>query len=183
MTSRDRKQASNSRSSPMTPPYTCAVVTFVKLLLASRRPSRYAYGPSWYAAPVFAHADPKLQSAVSYMAPPPHHFTRKLRNVLSDPPGELTAEVERLININKDMSEVLAQTPPYYDLKRSSNRCAPRVPGTPIGDSARAKSPRDSLCRDAHLVAFIGQPRADGIPCRSVAIDEVLKAPFYWGHG
>ncbi|GBP21230.1 RNA-directed DNA polymerase from mobile element jockey [Eumeta japonica] len=82
-----------------------------------------------YAAPVFAHANPKalyqlqdmskkffdtaanhpnplLQTAVSYEPPPPHHFIRRPRNVLSDPPDELTAEVERLTNINKDMTEL-----------------------------------------------------------------------------
>ncbi|GBP26272.1 hypothetical protein EVAR_16126_1 [Eumeta japonica] len=74
------------------------------------------------------------------------------------------------------------QTPSYYDLKQTPNRCAPCAPGTPLGDSDRAKSPRDFLCRDAHLVVSIGQSRADGIPCRSTAIDEVLKAPIYWGY-
>ncbi|GBP88436.1 hypothetical protein EVAR_61034_1 [Eumeta japonica] len=58
-----------------------------------------------------------------------------------------------------------AQRLPYYNLKRSSNWYAPRASGTPIGDSARAKSPRDFLRRDAHLVASIKQSRADGIPC------------------
>ncbi|GBP08321.1 hypothetical protein EVAR_78796_1 [Eumeta japonica] len=48
------------------------------------------------------------------------------------------------------------------------------------GDSARAESPRDFLCRDAHFAASIGQSRADGIPCRSAATDEVLKAPIYY---
>ncbi|GBP24698.1 hypothetical protein EVAR_15904_1 [Eumeta japonica] len=33
-------------------------------------------------------------SAVSYEALPPQHFIRRPRNVLSDPPDELTAEVE-----------------------------------------------------------------------------------------
>ncbi|GBP68124.1 hypothetical protein EVAR_46287_1 [Eumeta japonica] len=64
-----------------------------------------------------------------------------------------------------------AQTPPYYDLKRS------------LGNSARPKSPSDFLCRDVHLVAPIGQSRADGIPCRSATIDEVLKVPIYWQYG
>ncbi|GBP87582.1 Probable RNA-directed DNA polymerase from transposon X-element [Eumeta japonica] len=47
----------------------------------------------------------------------------------------------------------------------------------------RAKPPRDSLCRDAHLEASIRQSRADGIPCRSAATDEVLKVPNYWDYG
>ncbi|GBP24825.1 hypothetical protein EVAR_14158_1 [Eumeta japonica] len=76
-----------------------------------------------------------------------------------------------------------AQTPPHYDPKWSSNRCAPRAPGPLLGDSARAESPRDFLCRDAHLAASIGQSRADGIPCRSAATDEVLKVPTYWDYG
>ncbi|GBP29415.1 hypothetical protein EVAR_22027_1 [Eumeta japonica] len=73
--------------------------------------------------------------------------------------------------------------PPYYDLKRSPNRCAPRAHGTPLGDSVRAECPRDFLCRDAHLVASIGQSRADDIPCLSAALDEIFKAPIYWGYG
>ncbi|GBP44023.1 hypothetical protein EVAR_27192_1 [Eumeta japonica] len=52
------------------------------------------------------HPNPLLQTAVSYEPPPPHHFIRRPRNVLSDPPDELTAEVERLTNINKDMTEL-----------------------------------------------------------------------------
>ncbi|GBP21611.1 General transcription factor II-I repeat domain-containing protein 2A [Eumeta japonica] len=38
------------------------------------------------------HPNPLLQTAVSYEPPPPHHFIRRPRNVLSDPPDELTAE-------------------------------------------------------------------------------------------
>ncbi|GBP59092.1 hypothetical protein EVAR_48068_1 [Eumeta japonica] len=49
-------------------------------------------------------------------------------------------------------------------------RCASRAPSTPLGESARAECPRDSLCRDAHLVV-------------SAAVDEVLKAPIYRGYG
>ncbi|GBP47648.1 hypothetical protein EVAR_40044_1 [Eumeta japonica] len=59
----------------------------------------------------------------------------------------------------------------YYELKRSPAGCAPRAPSTPIEDSIHAEYPCDSLCRDSHLVASIGQSRADGIPCRSAAID------------
>ncbi|GBO99538.1 hypothetical protein EVAR_702_1 [Eumeta japonica] len=100
-----------------------------------------------------------------------------------DPPDKLTSEVERLIEINKNISEVQAQTPSYYDLKRSPTRCASLAPGTSLRDSARAEYIHDFLCQDAHLVASIGQSRADGIPCRSAAIDKVLKAPIYWGYG
>ncbi|GBP28119.1 hypothetical protein EVAR_76213_1 [Eumeta japonica] len=52
-----------------------------------------------------------------------------------------------------------------------------------LGDSARAESLRDFLCRDIHLVASIRQSHANGIPCRSTAIDEDLKAPINWGYG
>ncbi|GBP06017.1 hypothetical protein EVAR_3264_1 [Eumeta japonica] len=61
------------------------------------------------AYPAANHPNPLLQSAVSYEPPPPHHFIRRPRNVLSDPPDELTAEVERLISINKDMAEGYGQ--------------------------------------------------------------------------
>ncbi|GBP65487.1 hypothetical protein EVAR_38825_1 [Eumeta japonica] len=50
-----------------------------------------------------------------------------------------------------------AQTLPYYDLKRSPNRCVPRAPVTPPGDSVRAESLHDFLSQDAHLVASIGR--------------------------
>ncbi|GBP38302.1 hypothetical protein EVAR_29246_1 [Eumeta japonica] len=76
-----------------------------------------------YAAPVFAHADPKALYQLQILqnnfcrrafgapcrilrASLPHHFIRRPRNVLSDPPDELTAEVERLTNIKKDITEV-----------------------------------------------------------------------------
>ncbi|GBP78977.1 Apolipophorins [Eumeta japonica] len=72
---------------------------------------------------------------------------------------------------------------PHNNLKWSSNRCALLAPGTLIRGSAQDKSSRDFLCRDAHLTASIGQSRADDIPCRSAATDEVLKAPIYWGYG
>ncbi|GBP32505.1 hypothetical protein EVAR_23914_1 [Eumeta japonica] len=65
-------------------------------------------------APVFAYAEPKALYQLQILqnnfcrrasgAPcrilrgsPPHHFIRRPRNVLSDPPDELTAEVERAI--------------------------------------------------------------------------------------
>ncbi|GBP86335.1 Probable RNA-directed DNA polymerase from transposon BS [Eumeta japonica] len=102
---------------------------------------------------------------------------------LTHPLDELTSEVERLIEINKNMSEIQAQTLSCYDIKRLTTRCAPRDPGTPLGNSAHAECPRDFLCRDAHLVASIGQSRADCIPCRSATIDEVLKASIYGGYG
>ncbi|GBP67600.1 RNA-directed DNA polymerase from mobile element jockey [Eumeta japonica] len=47
------------------------------------------------------HSNPLLSAAVSYEAPPPYHFIRRPRNALADPPDDFTAEVERLIEINK----------------------------------------------------------------------------------
>ncbi|GBP40816.1 Probable RNA-directed DNA polymerase from transposon BS [Eumeta japonica] len=47
------------------------------------------------------HSNPLLSAAVSYEAPPPYHFIRRPRNALTDPPDDFTAEVERLIEINK----------------------------------------------------------------------------------
>ncbi|GBP82944.1 hypothetical protein EVAR_99735_1 [Eumeta japonica] len=43
----------------------------------------------------------QLVSAVSYEPPPPHHFCRRPRNVLLDPPEDLTVEVEKLIEVNR----------------------------------------------------------------------------------
>ncbi|GBP58953.1 Probable RNA-directed DNA polymerase from transposon BS [Eumeta japonica] len=47
------------------------------------------------------HPNPLLVSAVSYEPPPTHHFCRRPRNVLIDPPDELTVEVEKLLKLNK----------------------------------------------------------------------------------
>ncbi|GBP03240.1 hypothetical protein EVAR_2662_1 [Eumeta japonica] len=44
-----------------------------------------------------SHPNPLLVSAVSYDPPLPHHFCRRPRNVLLDPPDDLTVEVEKLI--------------------------------------------------------------------------------------
>ncbi|GBP73883.1 hypothetical protein EVAR_82712_1 [Eumeta japonica] len=71
----------------------------------------------------------------------------------------------------------------YHDFKRPPTLCTPHAPGTMLGDSARAESPRHFLRRDVHLVASIGQLRVDGISCRWTAIDEVLKAPIYCSYG
>ncbi|GBP67653.1 Probable RNA-directed DNA polymerase from transposon X-element [Eumeta japonica] len=47
------------------------------------------------------HSNPLLSAAVSYEAPPPYYLIRRPRNALTDPPDDFTAEVERLIEINK----------------------------------------------------------------------------------
>ncbi|GBP87447.1 hypothetical protein EVAR_61487_1 [Eumeta japonica] len=46
------------------------------------------------------HPYPLLVSAVTYELPPLHHFSRRPRNVLIDPPDDLTVEVEKLIELN-----------------------------------------------------------------------------------
>ncbi|GBP05032.1 Probable RNA-directed DNA polymerase from transposon BS [Eumeta japonica] len=48
-----------------------------------------------------SHPNPLLVSTVSYKPPPPHHFCRRPRNVLLDPPDDLTVEVEKLLELNK----------------------------------------------------------------------------------
>ncbi|GBP72725.1 hypothetical protein EVAR_43461_1 [Eumeta japonica] len=50
---------------------------------------------------VSSHPNPLIISAVSYEPPPPHHFCRRLQNILSDPPDDLTVEVEKLIEANR----------------------------------------------------------------------------------
>ncbi|GBP92254.1 hypothetical protein EVAR_68215_1 [Eumeta japonica] len=47
------------------------------------------------------HPNPLLVSALSYEPPPPHHFCRRPRSVLLDPPDDLTVEVEKLLDVNK----------------------------------------------------------------------------------
>ncbi|GBP32528.1 hypothetical protein EVAR_23939_1 [Eumeta japonica] len=42
------------------------------------------------------HPNPLIVSAATYEPPPAHHFLRRPRNVLSDPPDALTSEVEKL---------------------------------------------------------------------------------------
>ncbi|GBP56617.1 hypothetical protein EVAR_33248_1 [Eumeta japonica] len=48
-----------------------------------------------------SHSNPLLSTAVSYEAPPPYHFIRRPRNVITDPPDDFTADVESYIKINK----------------------------------------------------------------------------------
>ncbi|GBP86314.1 hypothetical protein EVAR_58261_1 [Eumeta japonica] len=48
-----------------------------------------------------SHTNLLLVSDVSYEPPPPHNFCRRPRNVLLDPPNDLTIEVEKLIKLNK----------------------------------------------------------------------------------
>ncbi|GBP26857.1 hypothetical protein EVAR_16437_1 [Eumeta japonica] len=48
-----------------------------------------------------SHPNPLLVSTVSYEPPPPHHLCRRPRNVLLDPPDDLTVEVEKLLELNK----------------------------------------------------------------------------------
>ncbi|GBP90907.1 Probable RNA-directed DNA polymerase from transposon X-element [Eumeta japonica] len=48
-----------------------------------------------------SHPNPLLVSAVSYEPPPSHHLCRRPRSILLDPPDDLTAKVEKLIESNK----------------------------------------------------------------------------------
>ncbi|GBP85847.1 Probable RNA-directed DNA polymerase from transposon X-element [Eumeta japonica] len=48
-----------------------------------------------------SHLNPLLVATVSYELPPPNHFCRRPRNVLLDPPDDLTVEVEKLLQLNK----------------------------------------------------------------------------------
>ncbi|GBP65506.1 hypothetical protein EVAR_38845_1 [Eumeta japonica] len=50
---------------------------------------------------VSSHLNPLLVLAVLYEPPLPHHFCRRPRNVLIDPPGDLTIEEEKLLELNK----------------------------------------------------------------------------------
>ncbi|GBP28172.1 Probable cytochrome P450 4ac3 [Eumeta japonica] len=51
----------------------------------------------WFFDIASNHPNPLLVSAVSYGSPPPYHFCRRPRNVLLDPPDNLTVETEKLI--------------------------------------------------------------------------------------
>ncbi|GBP76722.1 Probable RNA-directed DNA polymerase from transposon X-element [Eumeta japonica] len=48
-----------------------------------------------------SHPNSLLVSAVLHELPPSHHFCRRPRNVLLDPPDDLTVEVEKLIESSK----------------------------------------------------------------------------------
>ncbi|GBP77066.1 Probable RNA-directed DNA polymerase from transposon X-element [Eumeta japonica] len=47
-----------------------------------------------------SHSDALLRSAVNYEPPHRHHFIRRPRNVLTDPPDALTAAVDSLMEVN-----------------------------------------------------------------------------------
>ncbi|GBP37296.1 Probable RNA-directed DNA polymerase from transposon BS [Eumeta japonica] len=51
------------------------------------------------------HPNPLLVEAVTYEPPPPNHFCRRPRNVLIDPPDDLTVEVEKLLELNKMVTD------------------------------------------------------------------------------
>ncbi|GBP11627.1 hypothetical protein EVAR_77756_1 [Eumeta japonica] len=51
--------------------------------------------------PASSDPNPFYNLVVSYESPPTHHFCRRLRNILLDPPDDLTVEVEKLIELNK----------------------------------------------------------------------------------
>ncbi|GBP24886.1 Probable RNA-directed DNA polymerase from transposon BS [Eumeta japonica] len=69
-------------------------------------------------------------SAVSYEPPSPHHFCRKPRNVLIDPPDNLAVEVEKLIE--------LRLTQPLRPLKLINPVRIPRLPKSPFEVVVRA---------------------------------------------
>ncbi|GBP86567.1 Probable RNA-directed DNA polymerase from transposon X-element [Eumeta japonica] len=48
-----------------------------------------------------SHPNQLLSAAASYEAPPPYHFIRRPRNIITDPPDDFTAEVETLRELNK----------------------------------------------------------------------------------
>ncbi|GBP76985.1 hypothetical protein EVAR_57666_1 [Eumeta japonica] len=48
-----------------------------------------------------SHPNPLLVSAVSFEPPSPHRFYRRPQNILSDPPDDLTVEIEKLLEVNK----------------------------------------------------------------------------------
>ncbi|GBP51500.1 RNA-directed DNA polymerase from mobile element jockey [Eumeta japonica] len=50
---------------------------------------------------VSSHPNPLLVSYVSYEPPPSHHFCRRPRSVLLDPPDDLSVKLEKLIEVNK----------------------------------------------------------------------------------
>ncbi|GBP40964.1 Probable RNA-directed DNA polymerase from transposon X-element [Eumeta japonica] len=47
-----------------------------------------------------SHSNALLRTAVNYQPPHPTHLIRRSRNVLTDPPGALTAAVESLNDVN-----------------------------------------------------------------------------------
>ncbi|GBP30628.1 Probable RNA-directed DNA polymerase from transposon BS [Eumeta japonica] len=51
------------------------------------------------------HPNPLLVEAVTYEPPPPNHFCSRPRNVLIDPPDDLTVEVEKLLELNKMVTD------------------------------------------------------------------------------
>ncbi|GBP37422.1 RNA-directed DNA polymerase from mobile element jockey [Eumeta japonica] len=74
-----------------------------------------------------SHQNPLLVETVSYEPLPPNHFCRRPRNVLLDPPDDLTVEVEKLIELNK--MAIVYTTVYVYSLRPSKIinqvRCPP----------------------------------------------------------
>ncbi|GBP20661.1 Probable RNA-directed DNA polymerase from transposon X-element [Eumeta japonica] len=59
------------------------------------------YASARFFSIVEIHPYPLLSAAVFYEAPPPYHLIRRPRIALTDSPDALTAEFERIIEINK----------------------------------------------------------------------------------
>ncbi|GBP76905.1 hypothetical protein EVAR_52593_1 [Eumeta japonica] len=58
------------------------------------------------------HPNPLLVEAVSYEPPPPHHFCRRPRNFLIDPPDDLTVEVINPVRLPR-----LPESPPKFPVR------------------------------------------------------------------
>ncbi|GBP22157.1 Probable RNA-directed DNA polymerase from transposon X-element [Eumeta japonica] len=61
------------------------------------------------------HPNPLIMSAATYEPPPAHHFLRRPRNILSDPPDALTSEVEKLADIGQSRAVSISMLPAAFD--------------------------------------------------------------------
>ncbi|GBP32245.1 hypothetical protein EVAR_27669_1 [Eumeta japonica] len=64
-----------------------------------------------------SHPNPLIVSTATYEALPAHHFLRRPRNILSDPPVALTSEVERLTDARKLLLGYKIPSSQHYDPK------------------------------------------------------------------
>ncbi|GBP06511.1 hypothetical protein EVAR_4631_1 [Eumeta japonica] len=83
------------------------------------------------------HLNPFLTAAASYEAPPPCHFIRRPRNIITDPPDVFSAEVERLLSrLDIKMDSNGVDVPVTSCAKRTTlidpPQCKTRAVSTPV---------------------------------------------------
>ncbi|GBP88606.1 Vascular endothelial growth factor receptor 1 [Eumeta japonica] len=102
----------------------------------------------------YSHPNPLLVLAVSYEPPPSHHFCRRPRNVLIDPPDDLIVEVEKLIELMRPCESrkpEITGSPYFFEHKTIVVNCTVKLSRdfstilqlvTPNGSTEEGSDPR-----------------------------------------